>query len=672
MKRLFLIITILCLISTPAVSAGHASAIDAAQKLNDDLAGLTPYTVELSHAQVKSILPSADNLTRTGGTYRITIKSASYDASDGILTTNINAWYDSGSGFEAIRINNPVHWYMANGIVGSNGNQRRSEYAGMVVSYLDSIPYGSPINDDTLLIYPSIDGYAFDTTDTTYYPMRNSAGDSAATGSTTTVQAPYLLATTTADQYSIMRRGMLSFNTSTLPDDATVTGATFSLVATALTNSLGSPEFGITGGTLGTNTTIVAGDYDGFGQVRYATDIPYASISIGRNNWSMNAAGVQNISKTAYTIVFFRDSWDIDNSTSGLTWASGATTSIAWRPVGYATSSERPYLEIIYTPSGGGDTTPPDSITNLNNATACSYINWSWTNPATADFNHTYILKDNVFYGNVSNTTVFLNWTGLTASTSYTISTRTVDITGNMNATWVNKTSTTTTCPDTIPPDSITGLANQSLTCNTVDFSWTNPTTADYGELRVWRNNTALTNLTNTTTKVNWTGVPGGTAITFSSKTYDLTGNCNATFVNQTKNTAACPTPPVAAFSVSDTTVCTLDTVIFTDTSSNIPTSWNWSFGDGNLSTLQNPTKIYNLTGNYTVNLTVGNAYGFDSEVKLDYINVSVSPIPTPIPTSIPVGASSGDGDSGSMGIVFGILGGLLGSIIIFRRSEEK
>lgn len=86
--------------------------------------------------------------------------------------------------------------------------------------------------------------------------------------------------------------------------------------------------------------------------------------------------------------------------------------------------------------------------------------------------------------------------------------------------------------------------------------------------------------------------------------------------------------PPVAAFSASDTTVCTVDTVTFTDTSTGSPTSWLWDFGDGNSSVLQNPTKNYNITGSYSVNLTATNADGSDFEYKNNYIVVSECAIP--------------------------------------------
>lgn len=44
--------------------------------------------------------------------------------------------------------------------------------------------------------------------------------------------------------------------------------------------------------------------------------------------------------------------------------------------------------------------------------------------------------------------------------------------------------------------------------------------------------------------------------------------------------------------------------VTFTDTSSGSPTSWFWDFGDGNSSTLQNPTHTYNTSGVFSVTLT--------------------------------------------------------------------
>jgi len=82
--------------------------------------------------------------------------------------------------------------------------------------------------------------------------------------------------------------------------------------------------------------------------------------------------------------------------------------------------------------------------------------------------------------------------------------------------------------------------------------------------------------------------------------------------------------PPVANFSASVTAVCTGGTVSFTDISSNLPTSWSWTFTGGtpSSSTQQNPTVTYSTAGTYTVTLTATNSFGSDGETKTAYITV--------------------------------------------------
>ncbi|WP_187151893.1 right-handed parallel beta-helix repeat-containing protein [Methanosarcina siciliae] len=84
---------------------------------------------------------------------------------------------------------------------------------------------------------------------------------------------------------------------------------------------------------------------------------------------------------------------------------------------------------------------PPSSITNLQSTSESTRINWTWQNPPDPDFNHTETYLNNIFQTNTS--TEFFNATGLEPETEYTISTRTVDVSGNINETWVNSTATT-------------------------------------------------------------------------------------------------------------------------------------------------------------------------------------------------------------------------------------
>ena len=238
-------------------------------------------------------------------------------------------------------------------------------------------------NADTLLTYPTIDGYADDTTSSAYATLRGDTGAAAASGSTTTVNAPLIDSASTSPNFHIFRRAILSFDTSTIPDTATINRANFSLYVTAKENGLGSPAYGITGGNLASNTAIAAGDYDGFNSTRYASDIAYASIGTSaRNNWSLNAAGLANISKTGYTVIYFRDNWDIDNSAP--TYAKSVTTSITWNPVGYTGTANDPYLEVVYsvTPvaSFSADVTTGASPLAVGFTDSSSYTptDWDW------------------------------------------------------------------------------------------------------------------------------------------------------------------------------------------------------------------------------------------------------------------------------------------------------
>ncbi|MFC5271909.1 PKD domain-containing protein [Adhaeribacter terreus] len=82
--------------------------------------------------------------------------------------------------------------------------------------------------------------------------------------------------------------------------------------------------------------------------------------------------------------------------------------------------------------------------------------------------------------------------------------------------------------------------------------------------------------------------------------------------------------PPITNFSADQTITCN-GVVNFTDLSQNNPTSWLWNFGDGNTSTLQNPSHTYATQGTYNVTLTTQNAYGNNPHTKPGYITYSTT-----------------------------------------------
>ena len=79
---------------------------------------------------------------------------------------------------------------------------------------------------------------------------------------------------------------------------------------------------------------------------------------------------------------------------------------------------------------------------------------------------------------------------------------------------------------------------------------------------------------------------------------------------------------PVAAFTGIPTTITVGSPVTFTDQSTNLPSSWYWTFGDGGSSILRNPTYVYNTLGTYTVSLIATSAYGSNTVTKINYIAV--------------------------------------------------
>jgi PKD repeat protein len=101
---------------------------------------------------------------------------------------------------------------------------------------------------------------------------------------------------------------------------------------------------------------------------------------------------------------------------------------------------------------------------------------------------------------------------------------------------------------------------------------------------------------------------------------------------------------PQAAFSGQPMSGTAPLAVQFTDQSTNNPTSWSWSFGDGGSSTAQSPSHIYTVAGVYTISLTATNAAGSNRAMESDYITVNppappadFSATPTSGTTPLPV-----------------------------------
>ncbi len=84
---------------------------------------------------------------------------------------------------------------------------------------------------------------------------------------------------------------------------------------------------------------------------------------------------------------------------------------------------------------------------------------------------------------------------------------------------------------------------------------------------------------------------------------------------------------PVANFTGSPTTICTGQTVNFTNSSTGTGNTYSWTFAGGTpaTSTAANPTVTYNAAGTYTVTLVATNSNGSNTKTQTAYITVSGS-----------------------------------------------
>jgi len=133
-----------------------------------------------------------------------------------------------------------------------------------------------------------------------------------------------------------------------------------------------------------------------------------------------------------------------------------------------------------------------------------------------------------------------------------------------------------------------------------------------------------------------WSFNPIGSPTQSPSHVYSAAGNYSvallvhsATDTNSTLKVeyinVTTPGAPVANFTGFPLSGIHPLTVTFTDTSTGVPTSWAWTFGDGNTTnaTMHNPIHTYYTAGNFTVSLNATNAVGSNIVTKTQYINVT-------------------------------------------------
>jgi hypothetical protein len=239
---------------------------------------------------------------------------------------------------------------------------------GSKVTALNQYPSGTITIDPSITVYPdphpetsTVDGYAGESSpDRGWDSMQAAAGDTS-DDSSIHIHA-YFRSNGVPNQWMDIWRGIILFDTSSIPDGETITSATLSLYGQGkLDEASNSPTFNIFSSAPASNNDLANGDYDSCGTTAYCdTAITYANIDTsGYNDWAFNATGIAAIDKTGVSKFSVREA-TYDAPDVQPTWGSGGAEAYAdFFSAEQSGTSNDPMLVVVY----GG---VPPTVTTAN------------------------------------------------------------------------------------------------------------------------------------------------------------------------------------------------------------------------------------------------------------------------------------------------------------------
>lgn len=312
--------------------------------------------------------------TDNNGTPSGTLVSAGATATISAFTETSYIWKMANFTSAVELTGNTSYWIVVQHATEGSGS---SQYHWLGDSCTATYTYGNlatyqSLSNPTVTFTPdanpestSVDGYANATAvPGTFSSQRAASGFfSSDTGSEIRVQLNYDPGSYPTKTFYAMSRGILLFDTSAIPDAATISSAVLQLYVTDKTNNL-NDSVAVTAVTPASNTALVAADYNvaNYGSTRFITDVGLTSLTTNAyNSFSLNASGIAAVSKTGVSKFGVRLVSDVDNTeptfTAGL---FNLTSQLLFQS---SENTNKPRLVVTY--SGGSTTTwVADTVTD--------------------------------------------------------------------------------------------------------------------------------------------------------------------------------------------------------------------------------------------------------------------------------------------------------------------
>lgn len=208
--------------------------------------------------------------------------------------------------------------------------------------------------------------------DASFATVRNTATGSGAVtsdaGSSGNVYS--VIASATSGQYAGIVRSIFLFDTSGLTSSATISNAVFSVYGDSVTaddltgGASTNSKIVLCSSAPASNTALANADYSSLGTTHYGDSAIFNSLNTAAyNDITLNASGLAAISKTSITKFGCRSGWDIDNTTTGLTWHGSGQTRFGIFFADQTGTANDPKLVVTYSTSTAWTKDLPETLT---------------------------------------------------------------------------------------------------------------------------------------------------------------------------------------------------------------------------------------------------------------------------------------------------------------------